>query len=112
VAELTEMGERLPDKELTPVEVIILGNKMTINDEGKFREEITLKLDATKKPRAVDFNYTKGPNTGKVERGIYVLDGDTLKICVNEKKDGDRPTEFSSTKANGCSLVVLKKTKG
>ena len=112
VTQLTEMGEKLPDKELAPVEVIILGNKMTINDDGKFREEITLKLDATKKPKAVDFNYSKGPNTGKVERGIYLLEGDTLIFCINEKKDGERPTEFASTKGNGCSLAVLKKTKG
>ena len=112
VVELTELGEKLPDKELAPVEVVILGNKMTINDDGKFREEITLKLDATKKPKAVDFHYSKGPNTGKVERGIYLLEGDTLIFCINEKKDGERPTEFASTKGNGCSLAVLKKTKG
>ena len=84
---------------------------MTINDDGKFREEITLKLDATQKPRAVDLTYTKGPNTGKVELAIYALEGDTLRICINEKKGGARPTEFVSTKANEFSLAVLKKVK-
>jgi uncharacterized protein (TIGR03067 family) len=111
VAELTEMGEKLPAKELAPIEVVILATKMTINDDGKFREEITLKLDAAMKPKAVDFVYTKGPNTGKTERGIYSIDGDTLKFCMSEKKEGERPADFISTKDNHCSLAVLKRAK-
>ena len=111
VVELTEKGEKLPAKETDPVEVIILATKMAIHDDGKFREEITLKLDAKQKPKAVDLKYTKGPNSGKVESGIYIVEGDTLKICINEKKDGARPTEFTSTKQNEFALVVLKKVK-
>jgi uncharacterized protein (TIGR03067 family) len=111
VVELTEKGEKIAAKELEPVEVVILGTKMTINDEGKFREEISLKIDATKKPKSVDLRYTKGPNTDKVEPGIYDIDGDTLKICSCEKKGGDRPKDFASTKENECSVVVLKRVK-
>jgi uncharacterized protein (TIGR03067 family) len=111
VVELTEEGQKLAQKELTPVEVFILGNKMAIHDDGKFREEITLKLDAAKKIKAVDFVYTKGMNTGKTERGIYAFEGDTLKFCMNEGKDGARPTKFLSTKANKCSIAVLQRAK-
>jgi uncharacterized protein (TIGR03067 family) len=111
VVELSEKGTKLAAKETDPVDIVILGTKMAVNDDGKFREEITLKLDAKQTTKAVDFHYTKGPNLGKVEVGIYVLDGDTLKICINEKKDGARPTEFTSTKENEFSLVVLKKVK-
>jgi uncharacterized protein (TIGR03067 family) len=111
VVELSEKGEKLTAKEIDPVEVVILATKMAINDDGKFREEITLKLDAKQTPKAVDMQYTKGPNTGKVELGIYVVEGDTLKICINDKKDGARSTEFTSTKENELSLAVLKKVK-
>jgi uncharacterized protein (TIGR03067 family) len=111
VTELTEKGVKLPAKETDPVEVIILASRMTINDDGMFREEITLKLDAKQKPKVVELNYTKGPNKGNTETGIYSVDGDTLKMCINEKKGGARPTEFSSTKENEFSLVVLKKVK-
>jgi uncharacterized protein (TIGR03067 family) len=111
VVELFEKGMKLTAKETDPVDIVMLGAKMVVNDDGKFREEITLKLDAKQKVKAVDFNYTKGPNLGKVELGIYELKGDTLKICINEKKNGARPTEFSSTKENEFSLVVLKKVK-
>ncbi|HYV37714.1 MAG TPA: TIGR03067 domain-containing protein [Gemmataceae bacterium] len=111
VVELTESGEKLLEKETEPVEVTILANKMSIHDKGQFREEITLKLDAKAKVKAVDFVYTKGGNTGKTELGIYNLDGDKLTICMNETKGGARPTEFTSTKANGCSVAVLKRVK-
>jgi uncharacterized protein (TIGR03067 family) len=111
VVELTEKGEKIAAKELEPVEVVILGTKMTINDEGKFREEIALKIDAAKKPKTVDLRYTKGPNADKVEPGIYEIDGDTLKICSCEKKGGDRPKDFTSTKENECSVVLLKRVK-
>jgi uncharacterized protein (TIGR03067 family) len=115
VVELTEQGTKIADKDLEPIEVSILANKMAIHDGGKFREEIAFKLDAGKKPRAVDFTYTKGLHTGKVELGVYTVEGDILKFCVNETKDGakegPRPAEFASTKENGCYLVVLKRVK-
>ncbi len=41
-------------------------------------------------------------------KGIYALDGDTLKICLAEPKK-DRPTEFSGQK--GLILLVLKRAK-
>jgi uncharacterized protein (TIGR03067 family) len=111
VVELSEKGEKLTAKEIDPVEVVILATKMAVHDDGKFREELTLKLNAKQKPRAVDLKYTKGPNTGKQESAIYELEGDTLKLCINEKQNGARPTEFKSTKENEFSLVVLKKVK-
>jgi uncharacterized protein (TIGR03067 family) len=111
VIELTEKGEKIPAKELEPVEVVMLGTKMTVNDEGKLRDEITMKLNASKKPKTMDLHYTKGKFAGKVERCIYHVEGDTLKICVNEKENGERPAEFASTKENEFAVVVLKKVK-
>jgi uncharacterized protein (TIGR03067 family) len=111
VIELSEKGEKVAAKDIDPVEVVVLATKMTFNDDGKFREEITLTVDAKQKPKSLDMKYTKGENTGKVQVAIYAIEGDTLKICINEKKDGARPTEFKSTKENEFSLVVLKKAK-
>ena len=112
VTELVEKGEKLPAKDLTPVKVVILASKMTLTDNGVFREEITLKFNATtQKIKAIDFVYTKGPNTGKSERGIYEINGDTIKICVNETQNGGRPVAFVSTKNNGCSVAVLQRVK-
>jgi uncharacterized protein (TIGR03067 family) len=111
VVELSEKGEKVAAKETAPVEVVILATKMTFNDDGKFREEITLTVDAKQNPKTLDMKYTKGGNTGKMQTAIYAIEGDTLKICINEKKNGARPTEFTSTKENEFALVVLKKAK-
>jgi uncharacterized protein (TIGR03067 family) len=111
VVELAEKGAQLPDKELKPVQMVIDGPMMTLSDDGKFREEVILRLDPSQKLKAVDLVYTKGPNLGKLERGIYSIEGDVLKICVNETKDGARPTAFLSTKDNNWSVAVLKRVK-
>jgi hypothetical protein len=43
-------------------------------------------------------------------KGIYALDGDSLKICVSQPK-ADRPTEFATKKGSNSSLVILKREK-
>jgi uncharacterized protein (TIGR03067 family) len=111
VAELTEKGHRLPAKETDPIEVVIVGMRMTIRDDGTAREEIMLKVDAGKTPRAVDFHYTKGPSTGNTERAMYSIEGDTLQFCINETKDSPRPATFASTRRNGYAFVVLVRAK-
>jgi len=47
-----------------------------------------------------------GPRTLK---GIYTLDGDTLKICLTEK--GDRPKEFKLDADSKAALMTLKRDK-
>jgi uncharacterized protein (TIGR03067 family) len=111
VAELVEKGRRIPARDTDPIEVEIVGPRLTIRDDGAAREEIKLKLHVDKGVRAVDFHYTKGPSTGNVERGVYSIDGDTLKICTNEVTDGPRPTTFASTRRNGFAYVVLVRVK-
>ena len=59
----------------------------------------------------MDFNYSKGPNTGKVERGIYVLDGDTLKLCVDEADIKEHPKELASKEGTQQVLLIFKREK-
>jgi hypothetical protein len=47
---------------------------------------------------------------GKKVRGIYELDGDTLRFCV-APPDKDRPTEFTSRKGSGYTLRVFRRVK-
>jgi uncharacterized protein (TIGR03067 family) len=73
--------------------------------EGK-QVQGTYKLDAGKKPKAVDYT----PNNGKLHEGIYSLEGDTLKICGSEPGK-PRPKEFATKADSGQTLMVMKREK-
>jgi len=97
-------GEKVPEE-------LIKEFKLTFAAEGKFKvlaegqeREGTYKLDAKKKPRQIDLNVDD-----KALEGIYVLDGNNLKLCV--AKAGDRPSEFTSPGDSKVMLLVLLRSK-
>lgn len=69
-----------------------------------------VKLDDTCDPKKI----TVEDNDGKLRfRGIYSLDGDTLKVCMNgDGTDVRRPEEFVTKKGTPLMLIVLKKAPG
>jgi uncharacterized protein (TIGR03067 family) len=69
-------------------------------------EQAKFKLDATKKPKAIDITIE---GKGDV-KGIYELTGDTLKLCVGEPGT-ERPTEFKSPAGSRAVYVVFKRAK-
>jgi len=83
-----------PPKEL-PTRVFA-GDKLTTKDPGKkgelAAEEATFKLDATKEPKHIDITRKKD---SKTVQGIYLLEGDTLKIAYRFPAVG-RPAAFDA----------------
>ena len=67
--------------------------------------EGTVKLDPDKKPKMIDLDVN-----GRILKGIYELDGDTLKMCYI-LTDGERPTEFVSKPDTGVILITHKRAK-
>jgi uncharacterized protein (TIGR03067 family) len=67
--------------------------------------EGSVKLDATKQPKAIDLDVN-----GRIIKAIYELDGDTLRMCYNLTSD-ERPTEFESKPDAGLIVVVHKRGK-
>ena len=57
--------------------------------------------EAIYRRRNIDFE-------GMTDLGIYLLDGDNLKICFSGSK---RPTEFVTKPKSGTALIVLKRLK-
>ena len=51
---------------------------------------MTIKLDAAKEPKHIDMT---GKKDGKTVQGIYIIEGDTLKIAYRFPAAG-RPTSF------------------
>jgi len=74
----------------------------------------TIKLDPSKKPRAIDVTITEGGQEGekgKVLHGIYELGTGTLKWCTSEPGGTNRPEQFSTKEGINHMLVTLKKEK-
>jgi internalin A len=86
----------------------------TYTADGKFSVKLpdgtssegTYKLDPGKKPKAIDFT----PSKGKPHEGIYLLEGDSLKICHSDPGK-PRPNEFAAQAESGQTLLVLTRQK-
>ncbi len=69
----------------------------------------TFKLDAAKKPKRITI-FDEGPNGPLKFNGIYSIDGDELKLCLNE--DGTNkaiPTEFKTKPGSPFILTTFKR---
>ncbi len=90
----------------TPIWWVIKGN--TIYYGGK--ELARAVVDDSTKPRCLDLTFRTPKRTLE---GIYAVDGDTLKICVNRSADGikDRPAAFSTRDKPDWRLLVSERGK-
>jgi uncharacterized protein (TIGR03067 family) len=78
---------------------------------GELSLEYTFRIDPSLTPKAIDLIPQDGPERGKTIRGIYALEGDTLKICRPLDSYGDRPAGFTTRPGSNTSRVVWKKRK-
>ncbi|HWY88574.1 MAG TPA: sigma-70 family RNA polymerase sigma factor [Gemmataceae bacterium] len=71
-------------------------------------QEITFKLDATKTPKRISLFVTKVDGKEGKYNGIYSLEGDDLKFCVNWN-DGPPPSNFETKKGSDYDLAILRR---
>jgi uncharacterized protein (TIGR03067 family) len=80
--------------------------------DGKPLYAGTVRVDPSAKPAAIDFNHTDGAVKGKAWKGIYALEGDTLKVCDNAPDLGKgRPAAFETKSGSGYVLITFKRVK-
>ena len=113
-----ERGKPLPKEITEKMTVTFKGDKMVIDGpmavakgEEPAKPEFNVKLDPSKKPKALDVTPLSGKFKGKTALGIYQMEGDELMICLPNQKQKDRPTEFKSPEGSDLFLVTLKKAK-
>jgi uncharacterized protein (TIGR03067 family) len=90
----------------------------TIGADGSFKVEAggqtvvaaTIKIDPTKKPKAIDFTFTEGDLSGTKALGIYEVTDEGFKYC-RAAADKPRPTDFSAKEGSEQTLVVYKREK-
>jgi uncharacterized protein (TIGR03067 family) len=100
-------GKKLAQEQAKQIRVVIAVGKHTVYFGDKpIAEGVPFRIDPTKNPKEVDDTL----KDGKVIRGIYELDGDTLKSCV-APVDKERPTEFTGKKGSGNTLRIFRRVK-
>lgn len=77
----------------------IVGRELSPNGQpGRDLGTGTFTMTGDGKSGNMDPVYTEGPQVGQRCMGIYVLEGDTLRWCVNNR--GQRPVDFSGGNGN------------
>jgi uncharacterized protein (TIGR03067 family) len=104
----TRDGQEMPAEEARKLTRVIKGDQYTMLLDGKEVGKGTLKVDPTKKPKAIDVQ--RAEEGAKPMLGIYEFDGDTQKACF-AAPGKERPTEFSSKAGSGNLLSVWKRKK-
>jgi uncharacterized protein (TIGR03067 family) len=94
---------------------VVKGGKMTYCRDGKVQLTMKIILEAREDPKAMDLVFLDGKEKGMGNHAIYQLDGDRLKLRMNDKFGGnslhERPTEFSTANGKEAVLFILKRTK-
>ena len=100
-------GKQADPKTFSKVKLVVTGDKMLVKAGDITFGESTFVVDSTKKPPTIDIT-TKGNTV----LGIYSLDGDSLKTCVNiSPTNKERPTEFTTTPDSKLKLTVYMRDK-
>jgi uncharacterized protein (TIGR03067 family) len=103
-------GQVVPDDDAQALFRTVKGNGYTVFRFSTERGKGTFTVDATKKPRAIDFQ-PMGPK-GKVPPmlGIYEFDGARLKMCY-APPGKDRPTTFDAKEGSGHTCTTWMREK-
>ncbi len=114
ISSITYDGGDVPSDIVSKLRFAVKGDEWAVQGEEEVAKEYgkaTLKLDATAKPRLIDFHIGEGSEKGAEIEGIYEWNGDDeIKICA--KVIGkERPTEFASAENSRVALMVLKREK-
>lgn len=88
-------------------QVVVKGDRFTTVSMGAPYEGV-VEVDATRTPKHFNLVFTDGPEKGNTNRGIYELEGDTWRICLN-MTGGPRPGAFATTPGSGYALETLRR---
>ena len=93
-------------------EMVITAAQITCKDgRGSSMGAGTYRLGSSGAVRTIDATGTAGQPSGKAFKGIYQINGDTLKWCSGNDKAKTRPTELKTNVGNGHFLLILTRKK-
>jgi uncharacterized protein (TIGR03067 family) len=110
VVSLETDGQEMADASSMGAQIVVSGDKFSTVSMGAAYEGI-VRVDAAQKPKTFDLVFTSGPEKGNTNLGIYELNGDTWKICLDTLGKG-RPKKFATTAGSGLALETLTRATG
>ncbi len=101
-------GVAKPTEEVAQYTAVLKGDLWTVSKGDKIAAQVVFRVDPTKTPKTMDFIDI---NRARNMRGIYSLEGDTLRFCDRDVEKGDRPSQFATTPESGLVMVVLRRLR-
>jgi uncharacterized protein (TIGR03067 family) len=112
VTSVEREGTPLPSSAVKKLQMIFKDGTLTImtdKDNSNARvEKAKIVLHPSAKPKSLEM--TSDDKDKPTVRGIYDLDGDTLKMCWRTN-GGARPAQFTTMPQSGLVLFVLNRVK-
>jgi uncharacterized protein (TIGR03067 family) len=102
-------GQKLPADITKDFTLTLKGNRFTTRRGSEQPRSGTYKVDLTKKPHTMDVTLEAGPDKGKTQLAIYVLEKDTLQICSGPPDSKDRPADFETKGKKDLTVLHLKR---
>ncbi len=102
-------GKQAPAEIVAALKLTFKGDTLTFTPGEPGFSNYSYKLDPGTKPASFDMTHADGPHKGETEKGIYLLEGNHLRICFG--KPGARPTEFATTAGSGVGMYTLEREK-
>lgn len=106
----TADGQSMPEEMRKEMKRVCKGDETTTTMAGEMFMKAKITIDPSKTPKTIDYQMTDGVTKGKIQLGIYEVNGDTLKSCFG-KPGAERPTDFTSKSGDGRTLSVWKREK-
>jgi uncharacterized protein (TIGR03067 family) len=107
VASLEVDGESMPARMMADSRIEVKGDRFrSLNMGAAYEGVVTVDGDAN--PKTFDLTFTKGPEKGNVNHGIFEIEGDEWKLCLATRGDA-RPKKFATKANSGHALQVLRR---
>lgn len=98
---------------ITDLRLVVAGNQIRLEGKGPELENYAsfgYNLDPAKTPKTIDITITAGESKGTVMHGIYELNDDEWKLCV-QLIGGNRPSAFKSSADSQDVVAVFTRAK-
>jgi uncharacterized protein (TIGR03067 family) len=86
----------------------IEGETFSLWHDGHLEEKGTIKLDLSRNPKAIDFQFLEGRRDGQTDPAIYTWEGANLKLCLVREGE-ERPTDFTTKPGEKRVVAIMRR---